>query len=281
MKTLRLLRIAAAAVLFVLMTLLFLDFTGTVRHYAGWINKIQLVPAILAINGVILAGLVVLTLLLGRIYCSTICPLGVLQDAVAWGSRKLQKRKRYAFSPALNKLRYGLLVLFVAALVAGVLPLVGLLDPYSAYGRICANLFAPLYRWGNNLLAQHAQQTGSYDFYAVDVWFKSAVSFGVALVWLLGVAWLAWRNGRTYCNTVCPVGTALGLLSRFAVFKPRIDLSKCNGCHQCERNCKAACIDSKAHQIDYTRCVACMNCAGVCRQSAIGLFHGKRELQNS
>ena len=62
---------------------------------------------------------------------------------------------------------------------------------------------------------------------------------------------------------------SLGLVSRFAVFKPRIDTSKCNGCGLCARNCKASCIDAKTHRIDYSRCVACMDCLGKCRQGAI------------
>lgn len=126
--------------------------------------------------------------------------------------------------------------------------------------RIASNLFAPLYRWGNNLLAYAAERIDSYAFYTVDVWVKSGVTFAVAAATFAVLAVLAWRNGRTYCNTVCPVGTLLGFVSRFAVFKPRIDTSKCNGCGLCARNCKASCIDAKSHEIDYSRCVACMDC---------------------
>jgi polyferredoxin len=266
---LRILRITAAAVCFILITLLFLDFTGTLRAYVGWMAKIQLVPALLAVNAGVAAALLVLTLLLGRVYCSVICPLGVFQDGVAWVSRKLQKKKRYAYTPALSGLRYVLLALFVLAFFVGLAPLFALLEPYSAYGRIASNLLAPVYQEGNNLLAYFAKRADSYAFYSVDVWLKSAVTFGVDLVSLGGIGYLAWRNGRTYCNTLCPVGTALGFLSRFALLRPVINLSKCNGCHQCERNCKASCIDAQSHQIDYSRCVACMNCVAVCRQDAI------------
>ena len=139
----------------------------------------------------------------------------------------------------------------------------------DAYGRIAQNLLAPLWGWGNNLLAYLAERAGSYAFYTVDVWVKGAATLAVAAVTFIVLAVLAWRNGRTYCNTVCPVGTILGLVSRFAVFKPRIDASKCNGCGLCARNCKASCIDAKAHRIDYSRCVACMDCLGKCRQGAI------------
>ena len=170
---------------------------------------------------------------------------------------------------ALSWLRYGILALFLVALVAHFKPVSNLLAPYSAYGRIVSNLFAPLYLWGNNLLAYLAERAGSYAFYTVDVWVKGAATLAEAAVTFIVLAVLAWRNGRTYCNTVCPVGTILGLVSRFAVFKPRIDTSKCNGCGLCARNCKASCIDAKTHRIDYSRCVACMDCLGKCRQGAI------------
>lgn len=81
---------------------------------------------------------------------------------------------------------------------------------------------------------------------------------------------LAWRNGRTYCNTICPVGTVLGFFSRYSLFRPVIDTEKCNGCGLCARKCKAACIDSSKHRIDYSRCVDCMDCIDACRQGAVG-----------
>ena len=266
---LRIIRTTAAAVCLILITLVFLDFTGTARVNVGWLTRIQLVPALLALNAAVAAALIVLTLLLGRVYCSVICPLGVFQDGISWISRKLQRKKKYAHQPALNGLRYGMLAAFVAAFIAGLAPVVALLEPYSAYGRIASNLWAPVYRWGNNLAAYFAARRHSDEFYTVDVWLRSAGSLGVAILTLGVIGFLAWRNGRAYCNTVCPVGTVLGFFSRFAFLKPVIHLSKCNGCRQCERNCKASCIDAKAHQIDYSRCVACMNCVAVCSQSAI------------
>ena len=165
-----------------------------------------------------------------------------------------------------------MLSLFVVALAAGVGSVVALLDPYGAYGRIASNLFAPLWQWGNNLLAYIAERMDSYAFYSVDVWMKGLSTFLVAVVTFVVLFILAWRNGRTYCNTVCPVGTVLGFLARYSLFKPRFDVSKCNGCKLCARNCKASCIDPVAHKIDYSRCVACMDCLGKCRQGAISFL---------
>ena len=252
---LRKIRITAAAVFFTVITLLLLDFTGTLHAWFGWMVKVQLLPAVLAVNAGVVAALVLLTLLFGRVYCSVICPLGVFQDVVSRAAAR-RRKNRFRYSRALSWLRYGILVLFLVALAAHFKPVSNLLAPYSAYGRIVSNLFAPLYLWGNNLLAYLAERAGSYAFYTVDVWVKGAATLAVAAVTFIVLAVLAWRNGRTYCNTVCPVGTILGLVSRFAVFKPRIDASKCNGCGLCARNCKASCIDAKAHRIDYSRCEA-------------------------
>ena len=190
-----------------------------------------------------------------------------MQDIVSWASGKRRKhRNRFAYSPALTWLRRGMLVVFVAAMLAGV---GSLLAPYSAYGRIASNLLAPVYAWGNNLLAYIAGRMDSYAFYSVDVWMKSLSTLLVAVVTFAVLFVLAWRSGRTYCNTICPVGTVLGFLARYSLFKPRFDTSKCNGCKLCARNCKASCIDAKAHRIDYSRCVACMDCIDKCRQGAI------------
>ena len=143
---LRKIRIAAAAICFTMITLLFLDFTGTIHAYMGWLAKIQLLPAVLALNVGVVVALVVLTLLLGRVYCSVICPLGVMQDIISWFAGK-RKKNRFSYSPAKKWLRYGVLVVFIATLIAGFGAVALLVAPYSAFGRIAQNLFAPLWAW--------------------------------------------------------------------------------------------------------------------------------------
>lgn len=273
---LRKIRLTLAILFFGLITLLFLDFTGTIHAWFGWMAKIQFLPAVLALNVAVIVFLVALTLIFGRVYCSVICPLGVLQDLFGWMGKK-QKKNRYSYSPAKNWLRYGVLVLFVAALVAGVGSFVALLAPYSSFGRIASNLLAPIYGWGNNLLAYFAERMDSYAFYETEVWLASLPTFIIALVTLVVLIVLAWRGGRTYCNTICPVGTVLGVLSRFSWLAPVIDTEKCNACGLCARNCKASCIDSKNHQIDYSRCVACMDCIEKCNKGAISYRPRKKQ----
>lgn len=268
-------RIISAALFFVAVSLLFLDFTGAARAWLGWTANVQFLPALFAANFAVVAALVLLTLLFGRIYCSVVCPLGVLQD-IFFKLADRRKRNRMKYSPPKTYLRIGFLALFAAAVAAGFVSAAALIAPYSAYGRIATNLFAPIWAAGNNVLAFFAERAGSYAFYSADVWFKGIGVFAVAVATLAVVGVLAWRGGRTYCNTVCPVGTVLGVFSKFAFFRPVIDTSKCNSCGLCARNCKSQCINSKEHKIDYSRCVDCFDCIGKCRQSAISYSFGYR-----
>jgi len=252
--------------MFIGITLLFLDFTGTFHSWLSWMAKVQFLPAVMALNVVVIAVLVVLTLVFGRIYCSVICPLGIMQDILAQLNRK---KNKYSFSKEQKWLRYAMLGVMIVAFLAGIGSLFQLLAPYSAYGRIATMLLQPLWMLGNNVLGFLAERADSYAFYTVDVWMKSLPVFIIALVTLLLLALLAWRGGRTYCNTICPVGTVLSFLARFSWLKIRFDEDKCKNCSMCSRNCKAACIDFKTHSVDYSRCVVCGDCIANCKFGAL------------
>lgn len=211
---LRTIRLTTALICFTLVTLLFLDFTGTLHAWFRWLAKVQFLPAVLALNLGVVLFLIVLTWIFGRVYCSVICPLGIFQDVVSWLAGK-RKKNRFRYSPALSWLRYGAMVIFILAMISGLGAWAALIAPYSAYGRIASNLFAPLWQWGNNFLAYLAERADNYAFYETEVWLRSLPTFIIATVTFIILIILAWRNGRTYCNTICPVGTFLGLISRF------------------------------------------------------------------
>lgn len=265
---LRKIRIVLAVVFFLGITALFLDFSGVLHHYLGWMAKIQFLPAVMATSFFIVAAVLLFTLLFGRVYCSVVCPLGVMQDGFNLIARKV-KKNRFRFVKENRWLRYPLLVLFIVFMFVGLNGIAILIAPYSAYGRIATNLLQPVYLWINNIFAGIAERSDSYSFYHVNVWLKSGVSLIVAIATLVIVGFLALRRGRTWCNTVCPVGTVLGLVSRFSLFRPVIDADRCRDCHKCEHNCKASCIDIEHHRVDYSRCVACMDCIGECKFDAI------------
>ena len=258
-----------AIVFFALITLLFLDFTGTLHTWFGWMAKVQFLPAVMALNLGVVIALILLTLIFGRIYCSVICPLGVMQDLFAWLGRE-RTRNRYTYSRAKSGLRWGILILFVLAMIFGIASFVALLAPYSSYGRIANNLFSPIYILVNNVFAYFAERADSYSFYHKEIVIKSLATFAIAAITFIVIAFLAYRNGRTYCNTICPVGTILGVFARFSLFKPVIDRSKCISCTLCTKNCKCSCIDIKGgYKIDYSRCVTCGNCIEVCNKNAL------------
>ncbi|MDE7397368.1 MAG: 4Fe-4S binding protein, partial [Muribaculum sp.] len=272
MNTLAIIRRSAATVSLIAVTLLFLDFTGTVQPLWGWMAKIQFLPAFLALNLIVLAALVIATLVFGRIYCSIVCPLGIMQDILARIGR-IGRRNPYSYSAAHSSLQLTVFALFAVAVIADFSLLVGLLAPYSSYGRIVSVSLGPVWHWCNNLLASWAETHGSYAFYRVAA---NPVALNVAVVsavTFVTIAILAVRNGRTYCNTICPVGTILGYLSQYSWLKPYIDTDRCNGCGLCARNCKCACIDNKNHKIDYLRCVTCFDCLGKCHRNAIKYGH--------
>jgi len=262
-------RVILSVLLLSLITLYFLDFRDFLPKSFSFLEKIQFVPALLAVNIFVLASLVLLTLLFGRVYCSSVCPMGIYQDLVAWLSKNSSERRNNKYSKAKNVLRWSVLAATVVAFVFGFNFLVGLLDPYGAYGRMVTHLLRPAYLAGNNLLEAIFTSFDNYTFYKVSIYTLSVSSAIIALITLVAIGYLAWRNGRTYCNTICPVGTTLGFLSKYSLFKIQFVDEKCNLCGLCAMKCKSSCIDSKNKQIDYSRCVTCFNCLESCNRDAM------------
>lgn len=236
---LRKLRITLAIIMILLVTLLFVGAGYGISHWVGWVAKIQFLPALLALNFIVVAVLIAVTLLFGRIYCSVICPLGIMQDIYSWLGGKF-KKNRFSYVKEHKWLRYTVLVIFVICLIIGFAPVTTLLAPYSTYGRIVTS------------------------FYMRNV----TVSI-IAWVMLLVLGVLAFLYGRAYCNSVCPVGTLLSFFSRFSLFRVRLDEGKCKHCGLCEKNCKARAIDFKAGKVDYSRCVVCGDCLDKCQFDAL------------
>ena len=278
---LRKIRIIVAVISLLAMTAMFVDFTGAAAGWLSFLPKVQIVPALLAVNFVAIAVVLALTLLFGRLYCSIICPLGILQDCVtrirAWLTPKKKRRRgMFAFAAANTGVRVGVLCVFAAAAVLGLtgalaMSYAGLLEPYSIFGRFAGQLLVPAWRTAADAVAESAADHGNFMLdRAVAPSAFSWVLAAVAAIQIVIVLALAVWRGRWYCNTICPVGTALGAISPFSLFKVTIDMDKCVSCGLCGRFCKSACIDTKNHRIDYSRCVACMDCMDHCSTNALG-----------
>ncbi len=278
---LRKLRIILATISFILISLIFLDVTGLAHKWLSWLADIQFWSAILALNFGVIIALVLLTFIFGRVYCSIICPLGIMQDIIAWIPGKIKKKNKFRHQYTKEKkwLRYGVLVVFIALIIAGFTSFASLIEPYSMFGRITSSIFSPIYALGNNALAWVAERADSYAFYSTEVWLKSASTLIVAILTFVILFIFAWKSGRTYCNTICPVGTLLGTISRYSIFTPIINTDKCVACKLCGKKCKSSCIDMENHKIDYSRCVMCMDCIDICKEGAIKLGL-RREIKN-
>ena len=273
-NVLKTIRVILALLIFIPLLLIFCDFAGVLPRQLHGLAHIQVVPAILVGSIGILIGLFLLTFLFGLIYCSVICPLGILQDIIAWftrrGKKKNKKRRWYSYSKPQTILRYSLLAICVVFLIFGITVPLLYLDPYSNFGRIAVNLFRPVVMEGNNLVNWIAVKFHNYNFYHVTIYTVTTLSLTIAIIALLVVGVMSLLRGRLYCNTICPVGSLLGLISKFSIFKIELDHVKCTSCKLCERACKSQCIDSKEKTVDHSRCVTCFNCLDRCKFDAIG-----------
>ena len=243
MKALKYIRIVLSALMLFGITTLIFDFTdgAVLRHWLGWMPQVQLLPAILALNVVVVVVILLLTALIGRLYCSVVCPMGIFQDIFNWLRRKIfsYHMSPFTYKKPQNWLRYIVLVLFVLLMFFGLNGIASLVAPYSAYARMVANIHG------------------------------SGLVHWVALATLCCVGVMSFLYGRLWCNTLCPVGTLLSFFSKHSLFGIRIDSEKCVGCRKCEKHCKANCIDVDGKSVDNSRCVMCFNCLGHCKQGAI------------
>jgi ferredoxin len=271
-KNLRRFRIAFAILFLTAITLVFADISGNAASLFKNTIKLQFVPALFgALTGVaaVFLILILITLLFGRIYCSFLCPAGIFQDVVTFIANifKSKKKRRYAYAKPHRILRYTIMTFVVAMLIAGSTTLLLKLDPYSNYGRIAENVFRPVITVANNAGASMFPTT----FYHMNY---QTFTFGSIIYALLVLAIItamsAWR-GRLFCNIVCPVGSLLGLISNYSIFRIIINKSKCTHCRLCELACKSQCIDSKNERVESSRCVQCHNCTALCKHDAIGL----------
>lgn len=277
------LRVCIAMAFFLPTALLFLDVWETgARLLADKLLFLQFVPSALKFlnhPAAVAAGFIVVlitALMFGRVYCSAICPLGIFQDLISrlFSNRvktQGQRRRpvRYKYSPPRSLLRYTVLIATLLLFFSGSGLLLNLLDPFSGFGRIFSNLFRPLVIFLNNFGTPLTEALGIHALYRVQWQVYTSVALGVALVTLGMVGWMSARHGRLYCNTLCPVGTLLGLVSKFSLVKIGIDAGSCRSCGRCEQVCKAGCIDVKTKNVDTGRCVSCFNCFSACPDQAM------------
>ena len=304
MKGLKTFRVIAATAIFIAALLSFLNFS------MGWetnhILHIQFVPALLSLAagtlGVALPLIILLllTLIFGRVYCSFLCPTGILQDIIGRLARPFTRRTRtnphipgagahntsagshssganagsststsISTSAGYRKphsiLRYIILIATGLLFALGLAWPLTLLDPYSLFGKIASQFFGSIEIFLNNALANVFPNSIPYLKYTSI----ATVSFIYGTIALVTLILFSAAHGRLYCNTICPVGTLLGLIGSKSLFQIRIDSNACKHCNACAKNCKSNCIDIKGQKVDTERCVVCFNCLQHCKFNAL------------
>jgi len=276
LESLKKIRVAISLVMFVLVSVVFLDLTGRIPSaFTTVLVSLQLVPSITRIvSGLTVASVglflvLLLTVVFGRVYCSTICPLGTLQDIVIRLSGRMKRRRWYRYKPAPTVIHYSLLGLSLVLALSGSMLLVDLLEPFSNYGRMLSNLADPVVVSFNNATAFVLGRLGIFVLFSIPMLHVQAAAILFAGLFLGLIVYLSYFHGRLFCNLLCPAGALLGLLSRVSLFRIAIVEEKCTDCGFCEMVCKANCIHSDTKEIDVHACVGCFNCIDACPTVAL------------
>lgn len=245
-----------------------------------WLEKIQLGPAILGFSLFIFIVWLLVTLAFGRIYCSTVCPLGTLQDICARSRRMvplvklIETPRRYRYMRPATAVRYSVLVIVLLCIVLGISVVTSVFEPFSAFSRLCDDFLRPVVI----LVAKGLARIGVETPAASVIITANAGACIIATLIAAVTVFVSAQSGRTLCNTICPLGTAMGCVSRYSIYQMDIDTDLCIQCGRCEAVCKASCIDLTDHVVDGSRCVVCFDCVNVCPNSAIRYTWRRKQL---
>lgn len=277
------LRVVVSLIFILVTTLLFINiWNSSNENFSKTVLFFQFTPSLLTFirtlsifsTGFIL--IIAFALLIGRAYCSFICPLGVMQDIFSYISRKIGIKKNYKYRKGYPALRYSILSIVFVLFMFNFITALSFLDPYSIFGRIMNNFGVPVISLFNNGVAEVFNKLGIYSVYRIDVPFQSAASITLSSLVFLTIIIMSVFRGRLWCNTMCPVGTLLGLFSKRALYKIIFYTEKCTRCGKCSTVCKSECILIKEQTLDFSRCVDCFNCIDICPEDAIGFDRTKK-----
>ncbi len=249
-----------------------LTFAATFLAVKGWIPI--LFPGLLVI---------VFSVILGRFFCGWICPLGTVLDLI---SGRIVKKG--ALSWLKGRLKYWLLVpLLVAA--AFDLNLAGLLDPIAIFVRALTFFFHPLagtavrdgWKGLYGLLGERRDLLApGYNLlrdYLLP--YREAIyplAFTSALIFFL-IVFLERYERRNWCRNLCPLGTLLGIFSRFSPFA-RTPAKLCPDCQACRDICSVSCDGDLARNEECIRCTACL---GKCAEQRVRFRFGRIARENT
>ena len=274
---LRSFRIFLSALIVICFFVVFSDFKYIIpSKYINLLLWFQFVPSVLKFYDLLtlasagFAGVLILTLISGRTYCSFLCPLGITQDLSSRiGGRIRRKFRRYGYKKPFTILRYLILIITVIVTVFSGIYLLTLLDPYSIFGRSATMFIKPVVIVINNFFTWVLGKFDNYSLSHIKVSSYKLISYAIPTIFLLLVGILSLTKGRLYCNMICPVGTLLGLISKISLLRIRFDEDKCTKCGRCSIGCKSSCIEFLKYRVDVSRCVNCFNCISICPDKAL------------
>jgi polyferredoxin/ferredoxin len=227
---------------------------------------------------------IVLTLLLGRVFCGWVCPLGTLNNLVG----SLKKGRTQVVSPAWHRVKYLILVGILASAVFTLQP-VGIMDPISLLIRSFSLSIYPLFNYAvrstfDTIYAVNPAGIAAVSEPVYTVLKKSILSFNQAFynqsvfigVLFLTILGLNLVEKRFWCRYLCPLGALLGLMSRFSLLKRSVS-EGCTECGACATVCQGnASPDEKGKWKD-AECYYCWNCDDICPNNAVSFgFPGKK-----
>jgi len=228
--------------------------------------------------------LVAVTILLGRVFCGWVCPLGTLNNMVG----SLRKWPSQAPRRDWHRVKYYLLFGLLATSIF-TYQLVGIFDPLSLTIRSFTLAVYPAFNSAANgfldLLysVEHegfgAFSDGVYGILSKTVlafqqpYFRQAVLVGGLFLLILG---LNLSERRFWCRHLCPLGALLGLLSRYSILKRTVS-EGCDGCTVCDIHCQGNAFPSQKEKWKPMECLYCWNCDDPCPQNAVRFtFSAKR-----
>ena len=186
------------------------------------------------------ALLLIVTFVFGRVYCSILCPFGILQEAFDIFYKKIGRKKKKNPPHKNYKYKYIIAFVFFSTLLGGSTVLIKYIDPYTIF-------------------------SNAFSFSLIGIILSALVLI------------LVFYKNRFFCTNICPVGAILGLISRYSIFKIAMDKPSCASCGVCARSCPSGCIDIKGGKIDNEMCIKCFKCVRVCPTNSIVYYKAEQK----
>lgn len=254
MKQLRILRIILA-ILFLGASVGALIMGSEAHAVAKVAERSQILLSAFSITAGATAVWLLLTLLFGRFYCSTVCPVGTISD-LAIRCRKFIPGLRHKTFRYRHPSRFSIHILWIyaACLIIGIVCVPFMIEPWNIMRNITSAL-----------------NPSSIQTTWLTIGLGSLTGIIGGILGLLLIIILSLLRGREFCTSFCPVGIGLGYLSNHALYHIEIDRDRCSSCGLCEEICRSQCIKVVSRYVDNSRCVRCLDCLAKCPDNAIHL----------